>query len=257
MDAADGHAGRADGGVNTGSFAWVLRLSGGLNRALVGLPLPFAGHGGARRRRCEWKKLDPRGRGSIPFEDLPQLLDGLGVDLSDDELEDAATRIQRWQASRLLLQGFLRWFAGDGGSARILGDGDLRAARDGLRELNAKHGEKPARDRAPPSLVCRSFRRTGEEDAARLAARGDALETANAEAAGLRVLLDAARDEADARKAEGDERGALRDEVDAARRSLETRALETLRAAAREAERLKGVSADLEAQVADLEAAAA
>ena len=57
--------------------------------------------------RCEWKKLDPRGRGSIPFEHLPQLLDGLGVDLSDDELEDAATRIQRWQASRLLLQGFL------------------------------------------------------------------------------------------------------------------------------------------------------
>jgi hypothetical protein len=57
--------------------------------------------------------------------------------------------------------------------------------------------------------------RDGEDDAARLAARGDALETANAEAAGLRVLLDAARDEADARKAEGDERGALRDEVDA------------------------------------------
>ena len=82
--------------------------------------------------RCEWKKLDPRGRGSIPFEHLPQLLDGLGVDLSDDELEDAATRIQRWQASRLLLQGFLRWFAGDGGSARILGDGDLRAAREPL-----------------------------------------------------------------------------------------------------------------------------
>ena len=92
--------------------------------------------------RCEWKKLDPRGRGSIDFEDLPQLLDGLGVDLSDDELEDAATRIQRWQASRLLLQGFLRWFAGDGGSAKILGDGDLRAARDGLRELNARHGAR-------------------------------------------------------------------------------------------------------------------
>ena len=103
--------------------------------------------------RCEWKKLDPRGRGSIPFEDLPQLLDGLGVDLSDDELEDAATRIQRWQASRLLLQGFLRWFAGDGGSAKILGDGDLRAARDGLRELNAKHGAFSARDRARTSLV--------------------------------------------------------------------------------------------------------
>ena len=68
--------------------------------------------------RCEWKKLDPRGRGSIPIEDLPRLLDGLGVDQSDGELEDAATRIQRWQASKVLLQGFLRWFAGDGGSAR-------------------------------------------------------------------------------------------------------------------------------------------
>ncbi|KAH8054022.1 hypothetical protein JL720_14549 [Aureococcus anophagefferens] len=218
--------------------------------------------------RCEWKKLDPRGRGSIPFEDLPQLLDGLGVDLSDDELEDAATRIQRWQASRLLLQGFLRWFAGDGGSARILGDGDLRAARDGLRELNAKHGEKPARDRAPPSLVCRSFRRTGEEDAARLAARGDALETANAEAAGLRVLLDAARDEADARKAEGD---SARGAVDAGRHKRDSTSLQRRRRGGRSRTRraletpaprrgggaAQGVSADLEAQVADLEAAAA
>ena len=39
----------------------------------------------------------------------PQLLEGLGVELTEVELEDAATRIQKWQASRLLLQGFLRW----------------------------------------------------------------------------------------------------------------------------------------------------
>ena len=59
-----------------------------------------AGESVERLWRSEWKKLDSRGRGAVSFADLPQLLDALGVDLSEEELEDAATRIQKWQASR-------------------------------------------------------------------------------------------------------------------------------------------------------------
>ena len=40
--------------------------------------------------RTEWSRLDARGRGAVSFGDLPQLLEALGVDLTEDELEDAA-----------------------------------------------------------------------------------------------------------------------------------------------------------------------
>ena len=46
---------------------------------------------------------------------IRMLEDELGVALTPQELEDAAARIQKWQGSRLLLQGFLRWFLGAGG----------------------------------------------------------------------------------------------------------------------------------------------
>ena len=45
--------------------------------------------------RREWRKVDPRGRGSVNFSELPALLDALGADLDEAELEDAAVRIQR------------------------------------------------------------------------------------------------------------------------------------------------------------------
>ena len=74
--------------------------------------------------RDKWQALDERGRGAVSFAELPQLLDELGVALTPQELEDAAARIQKWQGSRLLLQGFLRWFLGDGGGDRLLGQRD-------------------------------------------------------------------------------------------------------------------------------------
>lgn len=78
-----------------------------------------------RAWKAEWRKMDARGRGSLPFADLPVLLKKLGVDMTDDEIEDVAARIQKWQASRMLAQGFLRWWAGDGGLDRLFSESEV------------------------------------------------------------------------------------------------------------------------------------
>ena len=59
-----------------------------------------------------WQKLDNFKRGYISFADLPLLCDELGMAMTDDDIEDAASRIQRWQASRLLFQGASKWATG-------------------------------------------------------------------------------------------------------------------------------------------------
>lgn len=69
--------------------------------------------------RTVWRKVDARGRGSLTFTEFPVLIKQLGVNLTEDEIEQAVARIQRWQASRILLQGFLRWWTGDAGLDRI------------------------------------------------------------------------------------------------------------------------------------------
>merc|ERR1712078_849034 len=97
------------------------------------------------------------GRGAVSFAELPQLLDELGVALTPQELEDAAARIQKWQGSRLLLQGFLRWFLGDGGGDRLLGQqkGDKRKLRGELDALRKEQADR----------VVAEARRKGDEAA--------------------------------------------------------------------------------------------
>lgn len=89
--------------------------------------------------KAEWRKLDTIGRGTLPFAELPILVERLGVELTDEELHSAANRIQKWQASRMLVQGFARWFTGNGGNAF---DVEAREARGKLRELRAVHARE-------------------------------------------------------------------------------------------------------------------
>jgi len=67
----------------------------------------------AARVVATWREMDRLDRGFVSFGELPALCEALGMALTVDELEDAASRIQRWQASRLLLAGFGKWCTGD------------------------------------------------------------------------------------------------------------------------------------------------
>ena len=124
--------------------------------------------------RDKWQALDERGRGAVSFAELPQLLDELGVALTPQELEDAAARIQKWQGSRLLLQGFLRWFLGDGGGDRLLGQqkGDKRKLRAAEAEVAKLRGELDALRKEQADRVVAEARRKGDEAA--LVARAEA-----------------------------------------------------------------------------------
>ena len=126
--------------------------------------------------RDKWQALDERGRGAVSFAELPQLLDELGVALTPQELEDAAARIQKWQGSRLLLQGFLRWFLGDGGGDRLLGQqkGDKRKLRAAEAEVAKLRGELDALRKEQADRVVTEARRKGDEAA--LVARAEAAE---------------------------------------------------------------------------------
>ena len=126
--------------------------------------------------RDKWQALDERGRGAVSFAELPQLLDELGVALTPQELEDAAARIQKWQGSRLLLQGFLRWFLGDGGGDRLLGQqkGDKRKLRAAEAEVVKVRGELDALRKEQADRVVADARRKGDEAA--LVARAEAAE---------------------------------------------------------------------------------
>ena len=126
--------------------------------------------------RDKWQALDERGRGAVSFAELPQLLDELGVALTPQELEDAAARIQKWQGSRLLLQGFLRWFLGDGGGDRLLGQqkGDKRKLRAAEAEVAKLRGELDALRKEQADRVVAEARRKGDEAA--LVARAEAAE---------------------------------------------------------------------------------
>ena len=126
--------------------------------------------------RDKWHALDDRGRGAVSFAELPQLLEELGVALTAEELEDAAARIQKWQGSRLLLQGFLRWFLGDGGGDRLLGQKDKgrQRAKAAEAEVLTLRGELERLRAEQADGVLREARRKGDEAA--LMARAEAAE---------------------------------------------------------------------------------
>ena len=77
-----------------------------------------------------WRDVDSGHRGEASFDDLGLLLAATGQEKGADELEATQARIQKWQASRLLFQGFTKALGGDGAAAisGILGEDEVRAA---------------------------------------------------------------------------------------------------------------------------------
>ena len=221
--------------------------------------------------RDKWQALDERGRGAVSFAELPQLLDELGVALTPQELEDAAARIQKWQGSRLLLQGFLRWFLGDGGGDRLLGQqkGDKRKLRAAEAEVAKLRGELDALRKEQADRVVTEARRKGDEAA--LVARAEAAEKlvdeCRAEHAGALAerdaTLEAVRREGAAALAKAQTDGAavdaLRARLAAAQEEVEDarkEGAEALQKAEREAaDALATNSTALDALRAELEAA--
>ena len=157
--------------------------------------------------RMEWKKLDGRGRGSVSFAELPQLLEALGVDMSEAEVEEAASRIQKWQASRLLLQGFLRWFTGDGGVEKLLGENKARESLDRCRELNIRKSELEAehaalvRDHAALAEAAKKDRDLAAASAAEVKEARSQEEAARARLEAAAAAVDRLEAEADAEAA--------------------------------------------------------